>query len=276
MSGRFTYRRVIIGQGAITGSGHTVEIAVRLAAIGSASLKGLFVEEAGLLDLADLPFSTAIKRGSAGPRNLSRTELEQAFLLSARRLRQELAERARRLRIAWDFAALRGDIVSALTSECRSGDVVVLAGFSGGVTAADAVAALRRIPPEAAGVLIAAGQDQRKDGPVVVIDEGGDSGQRIVELGEEIARGLDLSLIVIAHGRRGAGDRPPAGQEILRLEAGSVGEVVRALTRLHPWCVVAGMAGPLFDDDQTARAILSASAAPVLLMRGEPAAPQPS
>lgn len=266
MSSRFAYRRVVIGHGVAPGGERSIDLAVRLAGIAQAQLKGLFVEETSLFDLADLPFSKTLARGGQVFRNLDRTELQKAFAEQAAAFRRRLSLHAERLHISCEFVATKGDIIAALSAECQSGDIVVLSGISAGVTAPDLIAISRKVSGNVAGVVIAAETPERRQAPVVVIDQDGEKGRPLLDLGEEIARQTGRPLVVLCIGAE-APEAPAAGGALWRLEQADARDVAGALRRLRPWCVIGDRAGDLFRDDPGAGALIAAAAAPVLLLQ---------
>jgi hypothetical protein len=101
-----------------------IRAAARLAAELSAELSGLFVENADLMRLADLPFAAEIATSPPVLRRLNRELLERTLRAQAEQARRTLAEVANRLRVQWSFQVARGHSVKvALTT---AGDLDLL------------------------------------------------------------------------------------------------------------------------------------------------------
>lgn len=102
-----------------------LEAAGEVAALLQASLQGLFVENAELLRLAQLPFIHEVSVSSALLRRVDTLQLERDLRAQAIRARQLIAAQAQRRRIEWSFHIERGALSTALVSRDES-DVVIL------------------------------------------------------------------------------------------------------------------------------------------------------
>ncbi|HWB14638.1 MAG TPA: hypothetical protein VG826_35775 [Pirellulales bacterium] len=85
-----------------------IQAAARLAADLSAELSGLFVENADLIRLADLPFAAEIATSPPMLRRLDRELLQRTLRAQAEQARRTLAEAASSLRVQWSFQVARG------------------------------------------------------------------------------------------------------------------------------------------------------------------------
>ena len=88
-----------------------IEAAAALAAELRAELLGLFIENAELFRLAELPFAAEIALGPPAVRRLDREMLERAVSAQAEKARRALAEAANRQRLSWSFQIARGQSV---------------------------------------------------------------------------------------------------------------------------------------------------------------------
>ncbi len=91
-----------------------LESAVALANRFGAELVGLFIEDAGLLSFAALPFAREIGRSSAARRATGVGAMERALQALAREARQVLASAAARQDVRWSFRVERGRSPEAL------------------------------------------------------------------------------------------------------------------------------------------------------------------
>lgn len=96
--------------------------AAELAATLHIELRGLFVEDEGLMHLARLPFSLEFGSFTARPRRLEAHTLEREFRIQAAGLRKIMADVAGQRRVSWSFQVVRGrvtDQVLAAGAEAR-------------------------------------------------------------------------------------------------------------------------------------------------------------
>jgi nucleotide-binding universal stress UspA family protein len=96
--------------------------AAELAASLHVELRGLFVEDEGLIHLAGLPFGMEFGSFSAHPRRLEANTLEREFRVQAAGLRKTMADVAGQRRVTWSFQVVRGrvtDQVLAAGAEAR-------------------------------------------------------------------------------------------------------------------------------------------------------------
>ncbi len=131
---RPSFRRILVGLDASRQSLQALETAALWAAELNAELMGLFVEDAGLLDIAALPVSRA--HGGAG--ELDRAMMERALRVQARHARQAMAGVAERSRLRWSFKVARGDIGRELLAAAAECDLVTI-----GLTSAASVGRAR-------------------------------------------------------------------------------------------------------------------------------------
>ena len=100
--------------------GETLELATALAADVGADLEVVFVEDADLLRLADLPVTREIDRISGRSRELDSRRMLRALHCEARRLRQELARIGRAGSVRSTLRVVRGHyLTEALAVSAR-------------------------------------------------------------------------------------------------------------------------------------------------------------
>lgn len=276
MNHPLAFRRVVIGHGAVPGAEVLLDVAANLAEVAQADLFGLFVEETALLDLADLPFSQAVQSGSGISRNLSRAAVQDAFSAQAVAFRKALELRVKHLKLTCDFGTARGDLLGELSARCERGDIAVISAPAAGVTARDTLAMARQAMAQVNAVLIAPFASSKLAGPVVVIDEGSDTGRSAVLLGAQIAARANraITVFIIAENEAEAklaeqrnrdllADTNAFYQQFSRLE---VDQLVRGIAKARPWLMAADHKADLFSDDDAAISLIAASRAPVLLL----------
>ncbi|MFQ5954519.1 MAG: universal stress protein [Kiloniellales bacterium] len=196
---RPSFRRILVGLDASRQSLEALEAAALLAAELSAELTGLFVEDAGLLDIAALPGSRA--HGAAG--ELDRAMMERALRIQARRARQAMAGIAERSRVQWSFRVTRGDIGRELLAAAAECDLVTL-----GLTSAASVGRARvgrtaRSTAAAAGcAVLLYPPGQRAMQPIAALADGD---PRVLETAAWLAERHGGRLLVLL-------DEPDAGK----------------------------------------------------------------
>jgi K+-sensing histidine kinase KdpD len=103
-----------------------IQTAAALAADLRAELLGLFVENADLMRLADLPFATEIAIGLPALRRLDRDQLERMLRAQAESARRTLAEVANRLSVQWSFQVMRGQSVPIALANADEVDLLMI------------------------------------------------------------------------------------------------------------------------------------------------------
>jgi len=126
----FVVRRILVALDTSPHSLAALEAAVNLAAKMNAELLGLFVEDAALLRLAEVPCAREILYFSTAEIPLSRASVESKFRVQAEQARKALSAAARRAHVEWSFRTVRGDVASEVLA--AASDVDLLAMGKGG------------------------------------------------------------------------------------------------------------------------------------------------
>lgn len=192
-----SFRSVVISLSAASPGPHTLRLAAELARLIGADLRGLYVEDAQLLDVADLPFARELdplRPQAQRWRPLARDQLARDFELAAAALRRRLSEIARSAGVPVEFTVMRADPQRSLPSlldELRAQGGFVL------VVPADRPA--RGEPQPTGAVLYAPTGAHRRGSEVIALTPAADS--TIAPLAERIARGAHARCVVLeAHG----------------------------------------------------------------------------
>lgn len=117
---------ILVALDSSTHSGAALAAAVELAAALHLELRGLFVEDIGLLHLCGLPFGQEIGSFTAKPRRLEQTHLEREFRIQATRLRKIMADVAGQRRIAWSFQVVRGAVTDQVLAASTDAQMLSL------------------------------------------------------------------------------------------------------------------------------------------------------
>lgn len=126
----FVVRRILVALDASRHSLAALEAAVKLAAKMNAELLGLFVEDAALLRLAEIPCARELLYFSAAEVPLSRASMESRLRVQSEQARKALAAAAQRAQVEWSFRTVRGDVSSEVLA--AASDVDLLAMGKGG------------------------------------------------------------------------------------------------------------------------------------------------
>lgn len=194
-------RRVLVALDSAAETETAIEAAAALAAELRAELLGLFIENAELLRLADLPFAAEIGYELPAYRRLDRETLKRALETQANRARRALAEAANRLRVQWSFQIARGQSVQLALdagSECE----LLMLRLAG------------RSAQPASGLHCAAARTQSR--PTMAVFDGTPSSERSLAIAATIAAadGSSLDVLVVA---RDALDQASTRERALQL-----------------------------------------------------------
>lgn len=175
-----------------------LETALGLAAILDAEIAGLFVEDVGLVRMAELPFTRELGLASAILRPIDTADIERALRLQAEQSRAWLAAAAAALNLRWSFHVVRGQGVNAVFEHGAGCALVVLGAASAGVVARgiDSSAA----SPARRSVSTHQGFRYLNARPIVLIFDGSERGMRALAAGHALAMraGTRLTLLVTA------------------------------------------------------------------------------
>jgi hypothetical protein len=272
-------RRIVVGLRSASNAERAIAAATVLASVIEARIVGLFVQEEIMLDLAEFPFARVLDFDKPQPRKVSRQSMNEAFVRTAAICRRTLSNHAGKARVGWSFSTRQGEFKATVEAEAGSGDYVVLSSETHGTGIRALIDALRMMPANVAGVVVA-GIDgaRRSSGPVVAIDDGDATGARTVALAARLAavEGKSLHLFAVAAADADA-QRIQAraatligkGQTMVRhrYAPGSPQSIAAGIAHLSPFFVVGDLDGEPFRDDSVAIAVLRAAKAPVLLLR---------
>jgi hypothetical protein len=173
-----------------------LETALGLAAILHAEVTGLFVEDVGLVRMAELPFTRELGLASAILRPIDTADIERALRLQAEQSRAWLAAAAAALNLQWSFRVVRGQAVNAVFEYGEGCALVVLGAASAGVVARS----VELSPAGAARRSVSARQGFRylSARPIVLLFDGSERGMRALAAGHALAMraGTRLTLLV--------------------------------------------------------------------------------
>lgn len=124
MSETGVFGRVLVALDASPHSLTALDAAVEFAALFDAELLGIFVEDAELLRLADLPFASEVASFSASIQPLDAERMRLQLRAVAERSRRALAVSAERARVRWSFRVARGSVAAAVMEGAGGRDLI--------------------------------------------------------------------------------------------------------------------------------------------------------
>ena len=196
---RHSTRSFVVAINAIGACSETLETAALLAATEGAELEVVFVEDANLLRLADLPVTHEIDRISGAIREIDTRRVQRALEVEARRLQREIARIGDTRAVRATLRIARGEILAeALSASTRVEITFVHAATR--AFAGDRLAAHRSSFATAARGTGAVRGARRK--PVGCLYEGGPDGVRALDTAATLARALGCGLMVLIPYRR--------------------------------------------------------------------------
>jgi nucleotide-binding universal stress UspA family protein len=125
-SSKLRIRRILVALDASPNSLAALKAAAQLAANMEAELAGLFVEDADLFRIADLPSAREITHTAASQIPLSRAVLERRLRTQSSQLRKAIESAAGGANVRWTFETVRGQVTSALRAAATADDIIAI------------------------------------------------------------------------------------------------------------------------------------------------------
>lgn len=119
---------IVVATNAARRCGETLELATALAASMGADLEVVFVEDAKLLQLADLPVTREVDRTSGTTRELDSQRMLRALRCEVRQLRRELLRIGKTTRVRSTVRVVRGHYFSEALAASASVEVTFMHG----------------------------------------------------------------------------------------------------------------------------------------------------
>jgi nucleotide-binding universal stress UspA family protein len=262
MKRELTIKRILVALDASPHSLAALEAAAELATALHAELLGLFIEDANLLRLAELPFMREIGSFTGLARPLARHELELQLQAQARLARRALAAVAGRAQLQWSFQIRRGMVAAELLRASLDADLISLGTFSGSFGSyqrlgSTALAVFAR----ATSPILVLRRGMRLGSPVLVVFDGTAAAETALALASQLTGGEHLLVLI------------PAGSPIdpARLKAAAEGQLEAAGVRAAHYLTFAAASGESLSQhlrDERAGLLILPNSSP-LLARGD-------
>ncbi|WP_342643260.1 hypothetical protein [Rhodoligotrophos ferricapiens] len=272
------FRRIVVGFDSAGEPHLLVETATSIARATRSAVHGVFVEDATLTTLADLPFVRLVQAPGAGPGQVTRERMQAAIQREATACERALSQSARRARLHWSFDRAHGLLRDEIETSAEAEDLVLVrADPHTGTTVLQALAAARSPRFKGAGLVVVPRLARPVRGPLALLSAADRFSPNVVQFAASLAdaRRENLGVLLVAPDEaamtrlgselhEAALHRPIT---IYRLIGGQLSHLAGLLREIGASLVTADLSGSPFRDDPTALALLSAAAAPVILLR---------
>jgi nucleotide-binding universal stress UspA family protein len=178
-----------------------LEAAAVLAAGLQAELVGLFVEDADLLRLAELPFARELGLYSAASRPLDSSQMERQLRTRAHRAEQALAAVAGRAQVRWSFRVARGAIAAELLAAAAEADLISLGKVGWSLAGRRRVGSTAQaILSQASGSALILQHGAHLRSPFVLVYDGSAPARKALSIAARLVagKGADLLILVAA------------------------------------------------------------------------------
>jgi hypothetical protein len=194
-------RRVLVALDPCAAELADFEATARLAAGMNAELVGLFVEDSGLIEAADLPVTQLIPAGCGSMAAVDASAMRRAFRVAAARAHETLSTVAERWQVQWSFQIIQLAAAEETLSRLTADDLLALSGAPRARRSPLSERAVRvmmeRLP---CPVLVMRREGQRRQ-PVAVLYEGNAAA---LAVGRDLARIYERPLLVVVAGEDAA------------------------------------------------------------------------
>ncbi len=262
-------RRILVALDASPDSLAAAAAAVEMAALLSAELRGLFVEDIELLRLVESPLARESDLMTASSRGAESEALEDQLRVHARKARQDLRRLTDRAGVKSSFRVARGAVAQEILAAADEVDLVTLGRIGWTLRR-------RRDLGKTAWTLISRGKRvlllERSVAikpPVVAVYDGSDAGGDVLDLAVYLAgrRGDPLRFLLVGGDesrlQARVGARAGARANALWLDRPDPEALARAVSRQLGGVVIVPVAGPGIGE-QHLRTLLDKVTCPVL------------
>jgi hypothetical protein len=190
---------IVVAINAARRCGQTLELAAALATSVGADLEVVFIEDANLLRLADVPVTREVDRISGMTRELDSRRVLRALHCETRQLRRELSRIGKTTSVRSTVRVVRGHYLTEALAASASVDVTFVHGAGQPLPGEHLSSA--SVKPSASGA--AHGRAQRPGGrrPLWTLFDGSPASRRALEVAVKLARALACSPVVVLSAR---------------------------------------------------------------------------
>lgn len=120
------YKRVLVCLDNSKHSFAALRAAIEIARQFNAELRGIFVEDVKLLNLAEMPFQQEVGEYTAIVRELSSDGLSRGLVIQSRWVSRSFQKLINQTDLQADFAIHRGDIIESIDKESQNCDLIII------------------------------------------------------------------------------------------------------------------------------------------------------
>ncbi len=195
-------RRIVVALDDSAESRSVLEEAVALAAGMKAELAGLFVEDATLLNAAQLSFIRQVSLSGQTVEAMDSTSLERSLRGQAETIRAALQRAAGRHNLVWSFRVARGKASVQILEAVAEADLVIMGKTTPAVTRYHRIGKTARIVASAPrGRILFSEPRLRKvlgeTGPITVAYGQGPTGDHVLDMAVALARVSASPLVIL-------------------------------------------------------------------------------
>lgn len=268
-------KRIVIACDAVGENVASIEAAAQLAVAMNAALRGVFVQDEGLLSWAALPFARNVGEAGEAHEVADEATILRQFEAYAVRVRTAVETAARTHAIGWSFDVVRGQSTLA-TLSIGDQDLLVIEGSSRPFAGRFRLGSrwLAEAFQAHGSVLLVRNAREWKEGVVALLRGSGKSAERVAAVAAGVAHAGNRRLTVLV-----AGDEPEL--EAVRGWVRAVSELLASRCRIErlafpkslpPEAVEGGAllvvdADPSVNDAASLRGLLDATQGDILFLR---------
>jgi nucleotide-binding universal stress UspA family protein len=200
-------RRILVTLDASPSSLMRLERAAQLAEDLRAELIGLFVEDANMLRMAELPFTREISMFSHIGRRIRIDQLHSELRSQSDRMRRALADAAAARGIPWTFKVARGTVAAEVLAAASEADLMIVGKRTWAPVGARRLgSAFRMILTEGRGLTLVIEERTEWTIPVTVVFDGSSLSAKALNIAVHLARirAGRLSVLILAADRKSA------------------------------------------------------------------------
>lgn len=210
-------RRILVALDGSSASLAALDTAAELARTLDAELRGVYVEESDLLQLAEIaPLAREVDALSARVRPLEARRLRREVRVQSRRVRRRFERRVRAVEVRWSFERVRGTVPAELRRAAASEADLLVVGLRGRSRGRGAGSTVRALLRQAVLPLMVLPRGARMGGRVYVAVRDPEADRRALDVASAVAAGgAPLHALLVAEGEAAPG-RPAAETAALR------------------------------------------------------------
>ncbi len=182
-------------------SGHSLsalETAATLASALNAELKGLFVEDHELFQVAQLPIFREVSPLAPKSRRLEPDHLARALKVQADKLRRIIASKAEEARVQWTFDVCRGGVPSEVQEHSLDVDMTVLGKAGRACLSAPRLGStVRKVITQSKGLTLVLQEGLGLESPVLTLYSGSALSRRAMQVALSVAKAVQGEVLAL-------------------------------------------------------------------------------